>query len=145
MSLCRRTALDIAWVLLMASLCGIVPVAATAPVVSFAFQGTVTDLIADAGLFGTPSSVLIGDTFSGHFSYEVGPGNPDQLPDPEQGIYNVIDFVVDDAVVPLSGALICVTNRPPIATFPPRPPRSPDSTRSRSSPRHLATRASCWP
>jgi hypothetical protein len=122
MSLGRPTALHVARVLLMASLCGITPVAAAAPVVSFAFQGIVTDLIADAGLFGTPGSVLIGDPFSGHFSYDVGPGNPDQVADPEQGIYNVIDFVVDDALVPLSGALLSVQHRPPIGTFPPDPP-----------------------
>jgi hypothetical protein len=90
---------------------------------TFEFQGVVTDLTADNGLFGPPGTAQIGDPFSGHFTYEFGPGNPDQsAADPELGEYNAIELIVDEAVVPLSSPRIAIRHRPPLGTFPPDPP-----------------------
>ncbi len=90
---------------------------------TFEFQGVVTDLTADMGLFGPPSVVQIGDPFTGRFTYEFGPGNPDQSPgNPDVGQYDAIDLTVDNAVVPLSSPEILIRHRAPLGTFPPDPP-----------------------
>lgn len=99
------------------------PGAAGAATVSFAFQGVVTDVSGDNGFFGPPGSVQAGDAFSGHFAYETGTTNPDQLPgDPEVGVYDVLSFAIDQAVVPLTPVGIEITHEPGGITIPPAPP-----------------------
>jgi hypothetical protein len=97
---------------------------ARAAILEFEFEGMVTILTADDGLFGATGTVQIGDPFTGHFSYEVGPSNPDQEPgDPEVGAYNLTEFVVDQSLVPWTSILgVSVQHVPPIGTFPPDPP-----------------------
>jgi hypothetical protein len=79
------------------------PTADATTIVRYDFTGTVTDLTSDSGLFGLPSTSTVGDSFSGHFSYVLGPGNPDQLPvDPLVGLYDGLSFVIDTAIIPVT-------------------------------------------
>lgn len=91
---------------------------------TYAFEGVVTTLVRDGGLFGAPGAVQIGDDFTGHFSYEVGPANPDQFPaDATVGGYELIDLVVDQSVLPAFAPLgVAVMHVPGLATIPPAPP-----------------------
>ena len=92
-------------------------------ILSFAFQGVVSDVGGDNGFFGPPGSVQVGDVFSGHFAYEIGAANPDQLPgDPEIGVYDLLDFGLDQAVVPLTPVGVEVRHEPGGITIPPAPP-----------------------
>lgn len=95
-----------------------------AQIVTFQFTGVVSELTSDHGLFGAPGTVNVGDPFSGHFSYLVGPGNPDQLPaEPSIGVYDLLDFVVDGGVATFSGlSLVLVSRTPPAPALPPAPP-----------------------
>lgn len=84
---------------------------ANASIITYNFFGTVTELVSNGGLFGSPATV--GGNFSGHFSYDTGSGNPDQLPaDLDKGVYNLIELVVDNAVNPLSPGIIGITLQP---------------------------------
>ena len=97
--------------------------ALAAPILTFAFQGVVTELTANAGLFGMPGTVNVGDPFSGQFSYDRGPGNPDQVPaDAELGGYDLLSFTIDQSVLPLTPFAAVVRHIPPILTLPPLPP-----------------------
>jgi hypothetical protein len=99
------------------------PANAPAALVTFDFSGEVTELVDPngLGLFGFPASV--GDLFSGHFSYELGPGNQDQLPaDAEVGAYDLIDFAVDGAVVSFSNLILGVEHTAPVPSPVPAPP-----------------------
>lgn len=90
--------------ILAASLLVSAPVAA-GTILTFGFTGTVSVADFNRGLFGPLGTVMAGDSFSGHFSYEIGPGNPDQLPgDPDRGAYDIIDLVIDGSTVPLTPA-----------------------------------------
>jgi hypothetical protein len=97
---------------------------ARATTLVFAFEGVVTTLTADHGLFGAPGAVKIGQLVTGHFSYEVGPGNPDRVPaDPEMGFYTLTDFVVDQAVASSSPPVgVGTRHQPGLPTLPPAPP-----------------------
>jgi hypothetical protein len=97
---------------------------AAGQVVTFNFSGVVTELDLNAGLFGPFGSVNVGDPFTGHFSYALGLGNPDQLPaDPEVGRYNGLEFVVNGAAIVFDAPLIAVQHNF-TATLPPAPPSS---------------------
>ena len=106
-----RTAGQISWSLLLAVL--LMPTSVSeAETVTFNFQGVVTELDVNAGLFGPGGQVLVGDPFSGHFSYEVGPGNPDQLPaDSEFGVYDALEFTIDGSPLTFQNPRIGITHR----------------------------------
>ena len=90
-----RTAAQLLWVVSLVFLL-VPPGLSEAAISTFNFEGVVTELDVNAGLFGPVGLVTVGDPFTGHFSYETGPGNPDQAPgDSEVGIYNALEFVVD--------------------------------------------------
>jgi len=92
-------------------------------VVAFHFQGVVTDNTAVLGVFGPFGTVQINDVFTGRFSCMVGSGNPDQEPsDPELGLYDVQEFVTDQAVVNIAPVGIGVLHFPPMAVLDPLPP-----------------------
>jgi hypothetical protein len=96
---------------------------AQALTVSYAFEGVVTSLVSNGGLFGHPSSVQLGDTFTGRFSYEVGPANPDQAPDPQLGFYNLTEFVIDQSLLPpLALVGVGITHEPGLPVIFPNPP-----------------------
>ncbi len=97
---------------------------ARAAIVTYDFTGTVSILTQDGGLFGAPGTVQVGDPFTGHLTYETGPGNPDQVPaDSVHGFYEVVEVVVDQSVLaPFSPLGITVTHDAPKATVPPNPP-----------------------
>ena len=79
---------------------------ASAEVLTFEFEGVVARANRDGGLF--PSGVQVDDVFTGSFSYEVGPGNPDDSPqDPDLGIYQGISLQVDGGF-PVSNLTISV-------------------------------------
>lgn len=90
---------------------------------TYAFEGVVTTLVRDGGLFGASGSVEVGDTFTGRLRYEVGPANPDvQAADPEVGSYSLVELVIDQSVLaPLSPAGILVQHQPGQPTLPPAP------------------------
>jgi hypothetical protein len=91
-------------------------------IVTFNFQGVVTHLDVNAGLFGGIGTVNVGDPFTGWVTYEVGVGNPDQLPaDPEVGLYQALAFVLDNSAIALVNPRIGIRNRHPIPTLPPPP------------------------
>lgn len=116
----RRRLHALAW-LAVAVVGGAAPV--RAELVTFEFEGVVETLTRDGGLFGAPGTVQIGAPFSGHFSYEVGPSNPDQLVDPEVGRYVVLDLTIDQAAIPLTSlTAVSVVHEPGLATLPPTPP-----------------------
>jgi hypothetical protein len=96
---------------------------AQAVTLTFAFEGVVTSLVRDGGLFGAPGSVQLGDPFTGHVTYEVGPANPDQLPaDLVNGRYDLIELVVDQSVLPpFDPILVGVIHQPGLPTIPPAP------------------------
>jgi hypothetical protein len=97
--------------------------AGAAQVVTFGFTGTVDVLDQDRGLFGAPGSVAVGDPFSGHFSYQIGPGNPDQAPgDAAVGRYALTAFVVDGGTAPLGTMSIVVQLVEPVPAPVPEPP-----------------------
>jgi hypothetical protein len=114
----------------VAAMVGLLLATGTAPpagalVVTYEFTGTVTELLVDGGLFGAPGTVQVGDPFTGHFSYEVGSENPDQLPgDAELGRYELTAFVVDQSAAPLAPTPfgVGVTHQPGLPTLPPSPP-----------------------
>lgn len=91
---------------------------------TYEFEGVVTTLLRDGGLFGAPGTVQIGDGFTGHFRYEVGAANPDQLPaDGTRGAFELIDLVIDQSVLPPFAPLgVLVTHEPGLPTIPPTPP-----------------------
>lgn len=97
---------------------------AHAVTVTYSFEGVVSTLIRDGGLFGATGTVQIGDTFTGRILYETGPANPDQLPaDPQRGGYVAIELVIDQSVLPTFTPLgILVTHAPGVTTLPPLPP-----------------------
>jgi hypothetical protein len=91
--------------------------------VEYEFAGVVTDDTGKLGVFGPPLSVHVGQPFTGRFSYMIGPGNPDQLPaDAELGTYNVVDFQLDQAVVPITPLAVIITHRAGLPTLDPLPP-----------------------
>jgi hypothetical protein len=98
----------------------------------------VSDLDINAGLFGPIGGVQVGDEFTGRFSYEIAPTNPDQAPgDPELGIYNGSELVIEGAAIPFEPPLVSVRHAF-IATLPPAPPSSFDRfTIATSSPGSL--------
>jgi hypothetical protein len=81
-------------------------------------------LTRDGGLFGAPGTVQLGDPFTGRFSYDASPSNPDQLPeDPEVGRYDVLTLTIDQAVIPLTSlTAVSIVHEPGLATLPPAPP-----------------------
>lgn len=98
------------------------PASAQAEMVEYQFSAVVTDDSGNLAVFGPYNGVQVNDVFTGHFSYMTGPGNPDQeLNDPEVGFYNVVDFVIDQAVVTITPYAVGVAYRPGIATLPPAP------------------------
>jgi hypothetical protein len=99
------------------------PQAARADVVLFEFQGVVTDNTANLGVFGPFGTVDLGDVITGHISYDTGLGNPDQEPgDPNLGVYDLLDFVIDQAVVGITPLGIGVQRVPPIPNLDPNAP-----------------------
>jgi hypothetical protein len=91
--------------------------------VEYQFKGVVIDNSGNLGVLGPFNSVQLNDEFTGRFSYMTGPGNPDQeLGDPELGAYNIVDFVIDQALVTITPMVAIVTHRPGILTLPPLPP-----------------------
>jgi hypothetical protein len=103
-------------------------VAATAPgasraeIVEYAFEGIVTDVTSNGGIFGPPGSVQVEDAFTGRFAYEVGPGNPDQEADPKLGAYEALELVIDQTALTLDPLGISVRHEPGLPTIPPTPP-----------------------
>ena len=90
--------------------------------IEYEFQGGVTDNSGVLGVFGPFGTVQINDEFTGRFAYMTGPGNPDQdMADPEIGIYDLIDFVIDQAVVDITPLAIAVRHRPGVPTLDPLP------------------------
>jgi hypothetical protein len=88
--------------------------------VEYEFSGLVTDNTGSLGIFGQPGTVQINDLFTGRFSYMSGPSNPDQnLADLQQGVYNVIDFQINEAVVPITPLAVVVTHRPGVPQLDP--------------------------
>jgi hypothetical protein len=96
---------------------------AHAATVIYAFEGRVTDLTRDGGLFGASGTVQVGDTFTGRITYETGTANPDLAPgDPELGNYSLIELTIDQSVLPpLSLTGIVVIHEPGGPTLPPVP------------------------
>jgi hypothetical protein len=91
--------------------------------VQYQFTGVVTDNSGNLGVLGPFNTLQVNDTFSGRFSYMTGPTNPDQEPgDPTLGAYNLIDFVVDQGVVPITPFAVGIRHVPPTPTLPPLPP-----------------------
>jgi len=91
--------------------------------VEYRFSGVVTDNTGNLGIFGLPSSVTLGQSFTGRFSYLTGPGNPDQLPaDVERGLYNLVDFQLDQAIVAITPGALLITHRAGLPTLDPLPP-----------------------
>jgi hypothetical protein len=114
----------IAWPLLLACV-GVLlaPRVAQAALIQFEFQGVVTDNTGNLGVFGQFSSVNIGDIITGRFSYETGPGNPDQMPgDPNAGLYNLLTFEIDQAVVPITPDRLGVLRVAPVPQLDPNAP-----------------------
>ena len=98
-------------------------VSARADVVKFQFSGVVTDDSGNLGVFGPFGGVQVNDVFTGSFSYMTGPGNPDQeVSDLELGVYHVVDFVIDQAVVTITPLGIGVTHRQGTPVLPPGSP-----------------------
>jgi hypothetical protein len=97
---------------------------ARAQILTFEFAGVVATLTRDGGLFGAPGTVQLGDPFTGRFSYDASPSNPDQLPeDPEVGRYDVLTLTIDQAVIPLTSlTAVSIVHEPGLATLPPAPP-----------------------
>jgi hypothetical protein len=96
---------------------------ARAELVEYEFSGKVTDTSGKLGVLGPLATLQLGDVFTGRFSYMTGPTNPDQEPgDPEIGAYNPVEFVIDQAIVPITPSRVGVIHRPPLATLPPDPP-----------------------
>lgn len=103
-------------------------VACAAPVraatVTFVFTGVVTTLVRDGGLFGAPGAVQLEDPFTGHITYEIGAANPDLVPaDPEVGSYVLLEFVIDQSVLPplgMNGIVVQHVEGGPV--LPPSPP-----------------------
>ena len=74
-------------------------------------------------MFGPFGTVGIGDVITGHISYDTGLGNPDQQPgDPNVGVYDLLDFVIDQAVVGITPLGIAVQRVPPIPNLDPNAP-----------------------
>ena len=91
--------------------------------VEYRFTGVVTDNTGNLGVFGPFNTVQVGNLFSGRFSYMTGPGNPDQeMGDPEFGLYDLLDFVLDQSVVSMTPFGIGVTHEPGMPTLDPLPP-----------------------
>ena len=91
--------------------------------VEYEFSGKVSDNSGDLGIFGPFGTVQINDVFTGRFSYVTGPTNPDQeMGDAQLGGYNVIDFMIDQAFVPITPRAIVVSHVPGTPTLPPLPP-----------------------
>lgn len=97
---------------------------AFAVTLTYEFEGVVTTLLRDGGLFGAPGTVAVGDPFSGRLTYEVGAANPDQEPgDAALGAYDLIELVIDQSVLPaLSPNGIRLLHEPGLPTLPPAPP-----------------------
>jgi hypothetical protein len=99
------------------------PSAARADAIRFDFQGVVTDNTANLGVFGSFGTVNLGDVVTGHIAYETGPGNPDQDPgDPDLGLYDLLEFVIDQAVVPIAAEGIGILRIPPAVVIDPMAP-----------------------
>lgn len=96
------------------------PIPATATIVTYEFEGLITDLTGGLGLFGPSAST--GDVFTGRFSYETGAGNPDQNPDPERGFYNLTSFELDGTLLSITGGAITTFNSLTPTIFPATPP-----------------------
>ncbi len=102
------------------------PGVSEAETITFNFEGVVTELDVNGGLFGPVGLVTVGDPFAGHFSYEVGPVNPDQVPaDPELGFYDALEFAVDGSPLIFQNPRISVTHRF-VPSLPPADPISID-------------------
>lgn len=96
--------------------------AGAAQIVTFGFTGTVSELLLDRGLFGPPGTVAVGDAFSGRFSYEIGPGNADQVPgDAMTGRYALTGFAVDGGVAPFGPMAVVVQLVDPVGGVFPDP------------------------
>lgn len=96
--------------------------------VEYEFSGDVTQLISGQGkgLFGPPGTVSVGDTFTGRFSFDDGPGNADQSPgDSNLGVYDLSAFQVDGTALTILGGTILVqlSNTIVIGPNPPPPDR----------------------
>jgi hypothetical protein len=93
--------------------------------VQYEFTGVVTDDTGNLGVFGSPLSVNINDSFTGRFSYQTGSANPDQLPgDATLGQYLLAAFEIDQAIVPLTPSRIIVQHDPGPAVIDPMAPPS---------------------
>lgn len=120
-SVCRCDRSSV-WILATAVLFTTTSSAEAQELVHYEFTGTVTDNTGNLGIFGPFSTVQINDVFTGNFSYLTGPGNPDQEIDPELGVYDVVDFHIDQAVVAITPLRVAVTHSPGLPTLPPAPP-----------------------
>jgi hypothetical protein len=90
--------------------------------VQYQFTGVVIDNTGNLGVLGPFNTLQLNDIFTGRFSYVTGPTNPDQEPgDPELGFYNLVEFVVDQGVVPITPFGVGVRHEPPLPTLPPLP------------------------
>ena len=108
---------------LVAVLLGAGPATAQADVIQFDFQGLVTDNTGNLGVFGPFGTVNLGDVITGHIVYETGLGNPDQSPgDPNLGTYDLLAFVIDQAVVAIAPEGIGVLRSPPSVVIDPMAP-----------------------
>jgi len=96
---------------------------AQADLIQFEFQGAVIDNTGNLGVFGPFGTVNLGDVITGRISYETGPGNPDQNPgDPDLGVYDLLEFVIDQAVVATTPEGIGVLRDPPVPVLDPMAP-----------------------
>ena len=105
-----RTSAQLLWVVSLVFLL-LPPGVSEAETITFNFEGVVAELDVNAGLFGPLGLVTVGDPFTGHFSYEVGLGNPDQSPgDSEVGIYDALEFAIDGSPLVFQNPRIGVTH-----------------------------------
>lgn len=91
-------------------------------ILTYGFTGTVTVLDRNFGLFGPFLGVTVGDSFSGEFSYEIGPSNPDQNPgDPDTGVYDLLAFSITGAGATFTPNTIRIRQEQPMNAIPPAP------------------------
>ena len=118
----RQTGI-VARIILVVPLLLAAPQAARADVILFEFQGIVVDNTANLGVFGPPGTVDLGDVITGRISYDNGSGNPDQEPgDANLGVYDLLEFVVDQAVVAITPVGVGVQRIAPIPNLDPMAP-----------------------
>jgi hypothetical protein len=105
---------------------GATPRSARGEIVTFEFSAAVVDISGNLGVFGPFGMVQLNDLVTGRFSYETGVGNPDQMPgDPEIGVYSLVGFEIDQAVVDIAPLAVVIFHQEPLPVVDPMAPPSP--------------------